>query len=93
MLMKWKDLEVGDKIKWREEAIDDFENGGNREYGYYCYYSNTVLTIEKIIINSYEIIIYYYRDPGNLRSITIDHDGGHGECDGEVFEIIELRKD
>lgn len=92
MLMKWEDLEIGDKIKWREEAINALEHIYNKPSGYYIYYLDKILTIADIVIKDNKIIISYYRGNYGIRTITIGKNGKllSGIFDGEIIEIVEL---
>lgn len=87
MLMKWEDLEIGDKIKFRKEAINYYKKYESRPPEYY---SNKVLTIIWIGREVNRFIIYY-----DEKCFSIKKDGRpfFGNFDEEVFEIIELKED
>jgi hypothetical protein len=90
--MLWTDLEIGDKIKFKDDFVEDIKNANyTRWANYWC---GRILEIEYININSIISIIICNQVNmsawNNNFSITLDGLSTNLPSDKIVFEIIEL---
>lgn len=96
MLIKWEDLEAGDKIKFTKEFINYLKKYEPNWYEKHKrIFLSDVCVIDKIIIDKYIISIFIKRYCGISFNITLDgRDADVPPYLSQItFEIIELKED
>lgn len=83
MLIEWRDLEPGDKLKFTSEYIQWTGN----YYRNYCIKSD-ILTVKYIEIHNYIHIIF---EENNNYSFCIGHDGSDLNFKIQMFDVVELK--
>jgi len=86
MLMKWEDLEVGDRVKYTDELIEFYQTIHNLEV------SAEIIIISKITLYDNFIIVFYNN---NQNSDMIRYNGRGLSLfyqDGPIFKIVELHR-
>jgi len=94
MLIKWSDLEPGDKLKFRKEIIKYYKNlpsGSSFEWA--NRYKDFILIVKSVEDNGSTIKLSFINYDWDRGGVTIDYDGfcysGYSRvC--ELFDVVEL---